>query len=88
MLRIFYRMDIAIVQISEIVQSAQPVLLMALIESKEKGIFNKLCCIVLFVIGLIDFNKSRRSSVQRIHFREKRPNIFDVLLKIIEHLSE
>ena len=31
MLRIFYRMDIAIVQISKIVQSAQPVLLMALL---------------------------------------------------------
>ena len=74
-----FRMDIAIVQISNIVQNAQPILLMALIESKEKGIFNKRCCRVLFVIGLIDFNKSRRSSVERIHFREKRPNIFDVL---------
>ena len=77
-----FRMDIAIVQ------NARPILLMAVIESKEKGIFNKRCCRVLFVIGLIDFNKSRQSGVERIHFREKQPNIFDVLLKIIEHLSE
>ena len=83
-----FRMDIAIVQISNIVQNARPILLIAVRESKEKGIFTKRCCRVLFAIGLIDFNKSRRSSVERIQFREKRPNIFDVLLKIIEHLSE
>ena len=83
-----FRMDIAIVQISNIVQNARPILLMAVRESKEKDIFTKRCCRVVFVIGLIDFNKSRRSSVERIQFREKRPNICYVLLKIIDHLSE
>ena len=76
-----FRMDIAMVQISNIVQNARPVLLMVVRESKEKDIFTKRCC-------LIHFNKSRRSSVERIQFREKRPNIFYVLLKIIDHLSE